>query len=204
MVLGIGGASEYSNNNLNAFSISGADAATGPHNESRVLRFASYTFNFTRRAEKRDKMFSHTTPRTLLGVVRLAQALACLRFSNEVSQDDVDEALRLIEFLKESLAVHESTGGRRTLNAASRIYNLVKALANSGACCAAENDDDEEGTVELSMRKIRERVLAKGFTEDQRLSALEEYTNLDVSSICSLSNSRRLGLAVVANRLKIN
>ncbi|KAI1118969.1 DNA replication licensing factor mcm7 [Nemania sp. NC0429] len=134
-----------------------------------------------RRAEKKNKQFSHTTPRTLLGVVRLAQALARLRFTSQVSQDDVDEALRLVESSKESLAAHEGAGGRRTLNAASRIYNLVKALADSGACRAAEDDDDdEEGTVELSMRKVRERVLAKGFTEDQWLSALEEYTNLDV------------------------
>ncbi|KAI0910524.1 DNA replication licensing factor mcm7 [Ustulina deusta] len=132
------------------------------------------------RAEKRNKQFSHTTPRTLLGVVRLAQALARLQFASEVSQDDVDEALRLVECSKESLAAHEGTGGRRTLNAASRIYNLVKALADSGACRAADDDEDEEGTVELSMRKVRERVLAKGFTEDQWLSALEEYTSLDV------------------------
>ncbi|KAI0404833.1 DNA replication licensing factor mcm7 [Xylaria palmicola] len=134
-----------------------------------------------RRAEKRNKQFSHTTPRTLLGVVRLAQALARLRFATEVSQDDVDEALRLVESSKESLAAHEGAGGRRALNAASRIYNLVKALADSGACRAADDDDEEEeGTVELSMRKVRERVLAKGFTEDQWLGALEEYTSLDV------------------------
>ncbi|KAI1335617.1 DNA replication licensing factor mcm7 [Xylariaceae sp. FL0016] len=132
-----------------------------------------------RRAEKKNKQFSHTTTRTLLGVVRLAQALARLRFANEVSQDDVDEALRLVEASKESLAAHEQ-GGRRQLNAASRIYNLVKALADSGACRAADDEDDEEGTVELSMRKVRERVLAKGFTEDQWLGALEEYTSLDV------------------------
>ncbi|KAI1639522.1 DNA replication licensing factor mcm7 [Biscogniauxia mediterranea] len=133
-----------------------------------------------RRAEKKNKQFTYTTSRTLLGVVRLAQALARLRFASEVSQDDVDEALRLVEASKESLAAHEGNGGRRGLNAASRIYNLVKALADGGACRAGDEEDDEEGTVELSMRKVRERVLAKGFTEDQWLSALEEYTNLDV------------------------
>ncbi|KAI1502432.1 DNA replication licensing factor mcm7 [Biscogniauxia marginata] len=132
-----------------------------------------------RRAEKKNKQFSHTTPRTLLGVVRLAQALARLRFASEVSQDDVDEALRLVEASKESLAAHEGAGRRRG-NASSRIYNLVKVLADGGACRAGEEEDDEEGTVELSMRKVRERVLAKGFTEDQWLAALEEYTSLDV------------------------
>ncbi|KAK6954113.1 hypothetical protein Daesc_004075 [Daldinia eschscholtzii] len=133
-----------------------------------------------RRAEKKNKQFSHTTPRTLLGVVRLAQALARLRFDTEVNRDDVDEALRLMEASKDSLAAHEATSGRRTLNAASRIYNLVKSLADSGACRAEDEEDEEEGTVELSMRKVRERVLGKGFTEDQWLNALDEYTNLDV------------------------
>jgi DNA replication licensing factor MCM7 len=131
------------------------------------------------RAEKKGKQFTHTTPRTLLGVVRLAQALARLRFSNEVSQDDVDEALRLVEASKDSLNADQGAG-RRALNASSRIYNLVKALADSGACRAEDVEQDDELGVELSMRKVKERVIAKGFTEDQWLNALEEYTTLDV------------------------
>ncbi|KAI0017293.1 DNA replication licensing factor mcm7 [Xylariomycetidae sp. FL0641] len=134
-----------------------------------------------RRAEKRNRQFTHTTPRTLLGVVRLAQALARLRFAPTVSQDDVDEALRLVDASKESLAAHEAgSGNRRAQNPASKIYNLVKALADGGACRADEDEEDEDGAVEMSLRKVRERVLAKGFTEDQWLNALDEYTNLDV------------------------
>lgn len=104
-----------------------------------------------------------------------------------VGQDDVDEALRLIEASKDSLAAHEGTGGRRAQNAQSRIYNLVKTLADSGACRPDDEDEDEDGTVELSMRKVRERVLAKGFTEDQWLSTLEEYTSLDVSLVSAMT-----------------
>jgi DNA replication licensing factor MCM7 len=141
-----------------------------------------------RRAEKRMQQnnFGHTTPRTLLGVVRLAQALARLRFSNTVTQEDVDEALRLVEASKESLATDDrAASGRRVLNASSKIYNLVKGLADSGACRAddaGEEDEEEDGYgVELSLRKVKERVIAKGFTENQWLAALEEYTDLDVS-----------------------
>src|SRR5690606_25024767 len=107
-----------------------------------------------RRAERRGQQFTHTTPRTLLGVVRLSQALARLRFSNEVIQDDVDEALRLIEASKQSLMADESRKGRG-LNASSKIYNIVKGLADSGAC-RAEDADDEELGVELSVRKVKE------------------------------------------------
>lgn len=159
-----------------------------------------------RRAEKRGKQFSHTTPRTLLGVVRLAQALARLRFTNEVSQDDVDEALRLIEASKESLDadLFAAAAGRRAPNASSKIYNLVKGLADSGVCRPDEDGDDDDNDlgVELSMRKVKERVIAKGFTEDQWLAALDEYTNLDVSLLLPhlsvalrLTRLRHAGLA---------
>ncbi|SPN96661.1 probable DNA replication licensing factor [Cephalotrichum gorgonifer] len=130
-----------------------------------------------RRAEKRGQQFTHTTPRTLLGVVRLSQALARLRFSDEVILEDVDEAIRLIEASKESLDADDGKKGRG-LNASSKIYNLVKGLAESGACRADDAEDDDEN--ELSVRKVRERVIAKGFTEDHWAKALDEYTELNV------------------------
>ena len=68
-----------------------------------------------RQQQKRDeagkKTFTHTSPRTLLGILRLSQALARLRFANEVISDDVDEALRLIEVSKASL--YEDNRDRR-------------------------------------------------------------------------------------------
>lgn len=133
-----------------------------------------------KKAEKRGKQFAHTTPRTLLGIVRLSQALARLRFSETVAQDDVDEALRLVEASKDSLN-SEQGNGRRQMNVSSRIYNLVKSLMESGQCRPDDaEEDDEEFGVELSMRKVRDRVIAKGFTEDQWLNTLEEYSDLDL------------------------
>lgn len=142
-----------------------------------------------KKAEKRGKQFAHTTPRTLLGVVRLAQALARLRFADEVHQDDVDEALRLVEASKDSLnAEAEGGSSRRQMNVSSRIYNLVKALMETRQCLPDDADDeDEDFGMELSMRKVKERVIAKGFTEDQWLNTLEEYTELDVSFLALYS-----------------
>jgi DNA replication licensing factor MCM7 len=133
------------------------------------------------RDEKNKKQFSHTSPRTLLGIVRLAQALARLRFSEEVVQDDVDEALRLIEASKESLYADQD-GYRKDMSPSSRIYNMVRALAESGQCRpdGADDDDEEALGMELSVKKVEQRVIAKGFTKAQWLTALEEYTNLDV------------------------
>lgn len=129
-----------------------------------------------KRDESTKKQFSHVTPRTLLGVVRLSQALARLRFSDEVVAEDVDEALRLIEVSKASLSNDPNMGVDQSPT--SKIYALIRGMWESGAAAVG---DDEEGA--LSMRRIRERVLAKGFTEDQLTVAIDEYANVDVSFV---------------------
>jgi hypothetical protein len=130
-----------------------------------------------RKRQKRDeankKQFSHVSLRTLLGVVRLSQALARLRFSEEVVTEDVDEALRLIEVSRLSL----SNDGQANLDQSptSKIYNLIRSMMESGAAAVGDGEDGE-----LSMRRIRERVLAKGFTEDQLAVTVDEYENSNV------------------------
>ncbi|TVY41074.1 DNA replication licensing factor [Lachnellula occidentalis] len=134
------------------------------------------------RDEKNKKQFAHTSPRTLLGILRLAQALARLRFSEEVVQDDVDEALRLIEASKDTL-YQDQDGFRKDMSPSSRIYNMVRALAEAGQCRpddVDEEDEDETLGMELSMKKVEGRVIAKGFTLDQWQTAVMEYTNLDI------------------------
>lgn len=51
-----------------------------------------------------DEGYLYTTPRTLLGIIRLAQAMARLRFSEIVEEADVDEALRLMEESQRTVA----------------------------------------------------------------------------------------------------
>ncbi|GAB0492932.1 hypothetical protein MMPV_004202 [Pyropia vietnamensis] len=55
----------------------------------------------------------YTTPRTLLSVLRLSQALARLRRAPEVAREDVDEALRLMAASKNSLDVADAADARR-------------------------------------------------------------------------------------------
>jgi hypothetical protein len=55
------------------------------------------------KSDKNDAETQFTTPRTLLSILRMAQALARIRFSEQVSQMDVDEAMRLIVSSKSSL-----------------------------------------------------------------------------------------------------
>ena len=131
-----------------------------------------------RQQQKRDeggkRQFTHTSPRTLLGILRLSQALARLRFADEVITEDVDEALRLVEVSKASL--YESGRERGDQTSSSKIYNLVRGMRASGAAAVGDGSRGE-----LDLRRVRERVLAKGFTVDQVEQAIDEYALLDVS-----------------------
>jgi len=78
-----------------------------------------------------DRAHTHTSARTLLGVLRLAQALARLRFAAAVLHADVDEALRLMEASKESLRDDDGEGdGAGGADAdrsdTSRIYRIIR------------------------------------------------------------------------------
>ncbi|KAK7202575.1 hypothetical protein BZA70DRAFT_285415 [Myxozyma melibiosi] len=128
-----------------------------------------------RQQQKRDegsrKQFTHTTPRTLLAVLRMAQALARLRFDDRVIFGDVDEALRLMEASKASLYDKAADADALDATATSKIYKIVRDLANS---------DGERFVSRWPMSTIRERVLAKGFTDDQLAECLNEYSALGV------------------------
>ncbi|TKA76160.1 hypothetical protein B0A49_03965 [Cryomyces minteri] len=130
-----------------------------------------------RQQQKRDegsvKQFTHISPRTLLGAIRISQALARLRFAEGVVTEDVDEALRLLEASKASLYSEGRNVGDNTPS--SKIYNLVRGMAASGAAAVGDGRNGE-----LDLRRVRERVLAKGFTEDQFRDAVDEYALLDV------------------------
>lgn len=136
-----------------------------------------------RRQHKKDegskRQFSHTTPRTLLGIIRLSQALARLRFSEEVVKEDVDEALRLIEIGNASLSNDIPAGSDQSPS--SKIYNLIRTMWESSGGASSADDSRNEGG--LSLRTIRERVLAKGFTENQLTQTIQEYIDLNVSRI---------------------
>lgn len=50
----------------------------------------------------------YVTPRTLLAIIRLSQALARLSFREQVTQLDVDEAIKLMDFSIRSLRTLKS------------------------------------------------------------------------------------------------
>lgn len=53
----------------------------------------------------------YVTPRTLLGIIRLSQAMAKLCFRDQVNQGDVDEAIKLMDYSIRSLN-NKKAGGK--------------------------------------------------------------------------------------------
>lgn len=144
--------------------------------------------------EHQKKSHTYTSARTLLGILRLAQALARLRFSDTVEEPDIDEALRLMEVSKESLVDEEDREGAGFVDrtATSKIYVMIKDMASAartgrskpsrriGKGPSGERDmdvdSDEEEDEELSLIDVRNRVLRRGFTETQFQETLNEVS----------------------------
>lgn len=128
-----------------------------------------------KRAESANKAFTHTSPRTLLGVLRLSQALARLRFASTVINEDVDEALRLIDVSKSSLQTDRNRNGAdQTIS--SRVYDAIRNIRDSGAAVVGRGNRGE-----MDFKRVREIVLGKGFTSENFERTVEEYELLDVS-----------------------
>jgi DNA replication licensing factor MCM7 len=145
--------------------------------------------------EAEDKSYTYVSARTLLGVLRLAQALARLRMDSVVGQGDVDEALRLMDVSKASLYEHNARAGEDTTNT-SKIFRILKDMASGrgrgprGRRGESIDEDDDDELEELAMVDVRSRVIAKGFTENQLMDTLAEYENMGV--IMRTANSTRV------------
>ncbi|KAJ7217212.1 MCM2/3/5 family-domain-containing protein [Mycena pura] len=160
-------------------------------------------------AEEQNKSHSYTSARTLLGVLRLAQALARLRFADTVEHPDVDEALRLMECSKQSLEDDEDTEQGPDKSAVSQIFRLIKQMAGAGAPgrtkklrgkkqrrmgrgpnrerdmqgdseSDGDSDEDSGDPEEVSLVDIRARVTTAGFTEAQLNETITKAGDLNV------------------------
>jgi DNA replication licensing factor MCM7 len=112
------------------------------------------------------------TPRQLLSILRLSQAIARLRFSNRVAREDVDEAIRLTHMSKASLSDdHGGPNKQRAEDVMSRIFHILRDYSAVS------------GSKELELKLCEAMVLRKGFTAQQLQSCLDEYESLQVITI---------------------
>ncbi|KIS65701.1 putative mini-chromosome maintenance complex protein 7 [Mycosarcoma maydis] len=138
----------------------------------------------------------YVSARTLLGIIRLSQALARLRFDDHVSIADVDEALRLLQVSKSSILDHQSLASTHTHDSSyiSKIYRIIREFYHTHRHSLHSQDEDQPDSPPTSaldgvnLSDVRARIIAAGFVEDQFQECLNEYQDLGV-------------LHVTANRL---
>ncbi|KAG0217267.1 Mcm2-7 hexameric complex component [Mortierella sp. NVP41] len=121
--------------------------------------------------------FTYVSARTLLGVLRLAQAMARLRFSDVVSVEDVNEALRLIDVSKASLYDQDGgqngRDGRAYQSPTDRIYDIIRTMSK-------DPEDNWRLIEELRLQEVRDRVLAKGFKLQELEECLRQYEDMNI------------------------
>jgi DNA replication licensing factor MCM7 len=113
----------------------------------------------------RDHAHTYTTARTLLAILRLSQALARIRFSEEVSRQDIEEAMRLMYSSKASL---HDTSPHTTTDPVSAIYSIIRDYSTQKQSLIVREED------------IVGQVLARGYTQAQLMDCIREYESLNV------------------------
>lgn len=133
----------------------------------------------------------YTSPRVLLSVLRLAQALARLRLSKKVERADVDEALRLMGASKASLEDSNKKKRRRHDDDADEA-DLDALLEQDD-----EDDDNEDQRIwriytlisEYMNRELRtvidvataERLCdEKNYSRDELMKCIDQYEEMDI------------------------
>ena len=123
---------------------------------------------------------SYTTARTLLSILRLAQALARLRFAEQVGQAEVDEALRLMRMSKHSLLDDSYTGGGN--NGGNNAAARARADPISAVYGTIRDDAQRTGRLTYCWDDLV-ALLGRQFSHDQVRAAVEEYANYGVFSL---------------------
>ncbi|OUC39631.1 Ras family protein [Trichinella nativa] len=122
------------------------------------------TYVEMRKDAKSDKDAMFTSPRSLLAILRLSTALARLRLADEVVEDDVMEACRLIEVSKESLRPQREGRGR-IIQPVDQVFAILRELL--------VQQPDKSG--EISMQDAINRCIRKGIDTHLLEDCLETY-----------------------------
>merc|ERR1711964_285252 len=118
--------------------------------------------------EKYDSRKSYTTPRQLLAMLRLSQAVARARFADRVEKADFEEALRLIRVSGES--VTKVVESNKHANPLDIVFDIVSEL-EKGAL-------SQDRWVDISL--VESMAGAKGLSAEQVAEALTNFESLNV------------------------
>ena len=94
-----------------------------------------------------------------------------MRIVDTVEKEDVNEAMRLMEMSKDSLALGIEDRPGKTKSVIDRIYDAIREMVPTGG----------QGTLKIS--EIRERCTSKGFKPDQIEETISEYERLNIFNV---------------------
>jgi len=119
--------------------------------------------------EDQSGAFGYTTARTLLGILRMSQAMARIRFSKEVMQSDVEEAMRLMYQCQAQLRhTQEMDSQNKTyVDPVTDIYHIIR------------DNRLKSNSTEVRYESILPQVLAKHSIQHLD-NCLQEYEKLNV------------------------
>ena len=106
------------------------------------------------------------TPRALLSILRISQALAKLRFSNTVAKGDVTEAMRLIKEAKNS-TLNDDDIKKDLQDITSNIFNIIKNYL-------IKNNDFAK------IEELKSMLITQGFNDNEINDTLNIYADDDV------------------------
>ncbi|GAB64395.1 DNA replication licensing factor MCM7 [Plasmodium cynomolgi strain B] len=122
-----------------------------------------------------DTRINYTTPRALLAILRISQALARLRDSDVIETADFEEAIRLTEQSKAS--VSQQTEKRRRKDSSTEIMNIIKSIKEK----IMEKKKKWNGWI--SIEEIETQAVTKGFTKAHVFNTIDKYVELTVFTI---------------------
>ncbi|KAJ2391783.1 DNA replication licensing factor MCM7, partial [Coemansia sp. RSA 2559] len=125
-----------------------------------------------------------TTPRTLLAILRLAQAHARIRCADAVATEDVDEALRLMDAAHVTLDAQPAAGAgifgdRQTrTDPVSAVFSIL--TRHLATVRAASRDAASSSLPQLSYSDVLDRVRDAGYSEADLSRCLKQYEDINI------------------------
>ncbi|KAJ1648979.1 DNA replication licensing factor MCM7, partial [Coemansia sp. RSA 25] len=153
--------------------------------DSHASRRARSSIDTGAGAARERSNIGNTTPRTLLAILRLAQARARIRAADQVATEDVDEALRLMDAAHVTLdsqpAAASGIFGERQQRSdpVSSIFAIMtRQLATMQAASASASATSS--MPQLSYSDILSRARDAGFSEADLSRCLQQYEDINI------------------------
>ena len=130
-----------------------------------------------RENEQGSDATTYTTPRTLLGILRMSQAIARLRLGTKVTEEDVREASELMTKSKISIMEVQDEKKRWT-NPIVVLFEMLKE--------APRSDDDP---TRVDIRSIRDKMARRRLNDEHLNECLNRYERLNILSVDKVGGS---------------